>query len=142
MWHYLWPLMLIVCSNVVYNLSAKSTPQTANPFFSLVVTYLIGATFSFGLFYFTSSNRSIPENISELNWTSLLLGLAIVGLETGYIYLYRAGWDIGKGPLTANIALTSILLIIGALFFQESITLKQFFGILLCFAGLLMINTK
>ncbi len=142
MWHYLWPLFLIVCSNVVYNLSTKSTPQSASPFFSLLITYLVGAAASLVLFFFTSQDRNLLQNIAKINWTSVLLGLAVVGLETGYLFLYRAGWNISKGPLTANILLSSILLIVGALVFHETISVKQLLGVAVCFVGLVLISSK
>lgn len=141
-WHYWWPLFLIVFSNVLYNLSAKNTPPVANPFLSLSVTYFVGTLATIILFFATSEDRNILQGALKLNWTSLLLGASIVGLETGYIFLYRAGWNISKGPLTANILLSSILLIIGAVVFRETVTLRQLVGIGVCFAGLFLISTK
>ena len=41
--NYVWPLILIVLSNVFYQVSAKSVPDGMNPFASLTITYLIGA---------------------------------------------------------------------------------------------------
>jgi len=41
---YYLPIALIVISNVLYNICTKSTPQTANPFLSLFITYIIAAT--------------------------------------------------------------------------------------------------
>lgn len=143
MWNYYWPLLLIVGSNVIYNLTTKNTPHSVDPFLSLTVTYVIAAGASLSLYLFSNGGaKELGAGLAELNLTSFLLGLAVVGLETGYIYLYRAGWDMGKGPLTANIALTTILIIIGGLFFAETISPKQFVGILICFLGLILITGK
>jgi len=30
MWNYVWPLLLVVCSNVSYHIVAKSTPSAAS----------------------------------------------------------------------------------------------------------------
>ena len=38
---YLWPLFLVIISNTVYNICAKSTPQNIQPFASLTLTYLV-----------------------------------------------------------------------------------------------------
>ena len=43
---YIWPMVLLVVSNTVYQLCAKSVPKGINPFASLIVTYLIGAAAS------------------------------------------------------------------------------------------------
>ena len=39
---YIWPMALVVLSNVMYQICAKSVPADMNPFASLTVTYLIG----------------------------------------------------------------------------------------------------
>ena len=43
---YIWPIALVVASNVVYQICAKSIPGDLNPFASLTVTYLVGAAAS------------------------------------------------------------------------------------------------
>ncbi len=88
---YFWPIFLIVGSNTIYNITAKSTPGHVNPFLSLTITYCIGALFVFLIYSFSSQNHSVITDIKSLNWTSYVLGFVIVGLEVGYIYLYRAG---------------------------------------------------
>ena len=139
---FLWPLFLIIASNVVYNITTKSTPHSVNPFLSVTITYCMGAVVSLLIYSVTSPNHHVIANIRSLNWTSYLLGLAIVGLEVGYIYLYRAGWDISVGSLVANISLAVILLVIGALFYKDQIHAKQIAGMVLCLAGLILINLK
>lgn len=139
---YIWPLLLIIGSNVAYNLITKTTPAEVNPFFSLVLTYLSGALVAFLLFLFTAPNKGLAENFSHVNATSFLLGLTIIGLEAGYLFLYRAGCPISLGSLVANIALAVILLLVGLLFFRETITAKQCLGILCCLVGIAFINMK
>ena len=43
MFNYVWPLGLVVLSNVLYQICAKSVPEGMNPLASLTITYLIGA---------------------------------------------------------------------------------------------------
>lgn len=136
---YIWPLVLIVLSNTVYHLASKSTPENANAFLSLVITYTIGALASL-ILYFTTGNHSFVNDLKVINWTSLLLGLAIVGLEAGWIFMYRAGWKISMGSLTANILLAVVLFVIGALAYKEVITVKQIIGSLICVVGLVIMN--
>lgn len=84
----------------------------------------------------------MTENMKHLNYSSILLGFAIIGLETGYIYLYRAGWKISEGSLVVNIALAVVLVIIGVFFYKEHMSFTKIFGIILCVAGLFFINVK
>jgi uncharacterized membrane protein len=69
----------------------------------------------------------------------LALGIAIVGLEFGYICIYRAGWKIGVASLVANISLACVLLLIGLIVYKEVITLKQLLGMGICAVGLMLI---
>lgn len=131
-----------MASNVAYNIIVKETPGKANPFLSLVVTYLAGAAITFVFYLVSAKNQSILQNFRQLNWTSYALGAAIVGLEAGYIYLYRAGWQISVGSLAANIALAVALLAVGALMYKEVIRVTQGIGVVLCLAGLVCINLQ
>ena len=141
MWNYIWPVFLILGSNIAYNLMTKSTPAQVNPFASLTVTYLVAAAFSFVLLLFSSSGHPLA-NFREVNWTGIVLGMAIVGLELGYICLYRAGWNISVGSLVTNVLLAACLLVIGLIVFKEVVGVKQMLGIAVCLCGLVLINMK
>ena len=141
MWNYIWPVFLILGSNIAYNLMTKSTPAQVNPFASLTVTYLVAAVFSFILLLFSSSGHPMAD-FREVNWTGIVLGMAIVGLELGYICLYRAGWNISVGSLVANVLLAACLLVIGLVVFKEAVGVKQMLGIAVCLCGLVLINMK
>lgn len=140
MWNMLWPLILIVGSNCFYNICTKSMPGNANTFCALTLTYLVGAVLSAVLFVASVKPTHIAGEIAKINWTSIVLGIAIVGLEVGYVFLYRNGWKIGSGALTANICLAVALLVIGFLFYKETVSLRQVIGIVICGAGLFLMN--
>ena len=124
----------------MYFISTKYTPSGANPFLSLTVTYVTAAVLSFLIFLTSGKGMQLPAEVSKLNWTALILGISIVGLELGYIYIYRVGWKMGIGSLVANIALACILLLIGALFLKESISIRQLIGVFVCMAGLILVT--
>ena len=85
MWNMLWPILIVVAANTVYNISAKSTPATINSFASLSVTYLIGMLCSIVMYFVTSENKNLLLELSKANWTAYALGVAIVGLEFGFL---------------------------------------------------------
>lgn len=140
MWATLYPIILIVLSNVFYNVCTKSAPAKANAFASLTVTYLVAAAVSFAAFFLTSKGKNIGAEFSKLNWSSLVLGIVIIGLEVGYILAYRNGWKMNTVSVTANIALAVALVFVSLIFYKESITLRQIGGIALCAGGLVMIS--
>ena len=91
MWNLLWPMLIVVCANTVYNISTKSTPADINSFASLTVTYTIASISSLILFFITAENRDLASELTKINWTAFVLGIAIVALEFGFICIYRAG---------------------------------------------------
>ena len=133
MFNYLWPILLVIGANTLYNITAKSTPPNVNPFASLSITYLVGAVLSLILFFATSQTNN------KTNWTAVLFGLAIVALEYGYINVYRLGWKLSIASLVANIGLACVLLVIGILFYKETVTLRQIAGLLVCAAGFFLL---
>ena len=135
-----WPIALIVLSNVFYHVSSKSLPGEVDPFASLTVTYLIGAAVSAVLFFALGRGGSIAQEIKKLNWSTWVLGVTIVGLEAGSIYMYKAGWNISSGQLVHSAILAVCLIAVGALFYQERITLTKVAGAAVCLLGLYLIN--
>ena len=139
MWNLLWPMLIVICANTVYNISTKSTPADINSFASLAVTYTVAAVSSLLLFFITSENRDLTAELTKTNWTAFALGIAIVALEFGFICIYRAGWKISIASLVANISLACILLLVGVLIYRETISARQVIGMLLSAAGLILI---
>lgn len=139
---YIIPIVLIIISNIVYHVTTKNIPKEVNSFLSLAITYLTGMIIAVAMYCLTSKPYKILTDIHKLNWTSYIVGLAIVGVEIGYLYMYRLGWNISKGSLIANVSLAILLIIIGALFYKEHIGLYQIVGIAFCIVGLIFVNLK
>ena len=72
---YVWPLALVVLSNVFYQISAKSVPKEMNPFVSLTITYAIGAVSSLILYYLLNKDTNIFYEYSKLIGHHLFLDL-------------------------------------------------------------------
>jgi drug/metabolite transporter (DMT)-like permease len=139
---YYFPVVLIAVANTVYNICAKSIPRQLNPMISITVTYLIGASFAMTIFFLTDPTKNVGAQLRLINWAPILLGFILVGLEFGFIMLYRVGWDISIGSLICNIALAMLLLIVGYFVYKEHVSVNQLVGIALCIAGLIFINKK
>ncbi len=138
--NYYMPIVIVVVANTCYHLVAKCTPQNTNPFGSLTITYLVAAACAaIGFFVFTPGNNFIAA-IRQTHWTAIALGVAIVGLEVGFLYLYKVGWDISIGQLICSAILSVLLIIIGVLFFKEQLSLSKILGIVICMVGLFFIN--
>lgn len=142
MFAYIWPIALVVLSNTLYQVCAKSVPDGMNPLASLTVTYLVGAVVSCTMYYILSRNANLVRELRMLNWAPFVLGVAIVGLEVGFIYAFRAGWQISVAQIVTSAILAVILIFVGYLLYHEAITWNKIVGIVICLAGLILINYR
>ncbi len=137
---YIWPIALVVASNVVYQICAKSIPGDLNPFASLTVTYLVGAAASAILYVALGRNGPLLQQYRQLNWAPFVLGIVIVGLEVGFIYAYKAGWQVSAASIVQSSFLAVILLFVGYLLYKEALTVSKVVGMAICLVGLYFIN--
>ena len=135
-----WPIALAVLSEVAYQISSKSTPQDLNPFASLTITYLIGAVVSAVIFFIMSKGGNIIQEWGQANWSMFLLGIAIVGLEAGSIYMYRVGWNVNTGYIVKACFIAVALLLVGYFLYKEQVSVTKIAGIAICMLGLFLIN--
>lgn len=142
MFSYLWPIALVVLSNIVYQICAKSVPEGINPFASLTVTYLIGAAASAVLFLFTNPGGGLFKEFGKINWSPFVLGVVIVGLEAGFIYAYKAGWQIGTASVVQSSVLAVALIFAGFMLYHEALTWNKLVGVGVCLIGLVIMNLK
>lgn len=137
---YIWPMVLAIVSNAFYQICTKSFPEDANPLAGLTVTYLVGAAASFCLYYALNDNANILREYSRLNWTSFVLGVVLVGLEVGFIYTYKAGWQVSTAYIVQSAFIAVILLLIGLLLYHEALTPNKVVGVAVCLIGLYILN--
>ena len=142
MFSYIWPVALVVISNTLYQVCAKSVPEGMNPLASLTVTYLIGAVVSCALYYMLNRDANLFREVRLTNWAPVVLGIVIVGLEVGFIYAFRAGWQVGTTQIITSAVVAVLLIFVGYLLYHEAITWNKIAGIIICLAGLVLINIR
>ena len=137
---YIWPIGLVVLSNVLYQICAKSIPSGINPFASLTITYVVAAIISLVLYHVTNKEGRLLEAYAQMNWAPFVLGIVIIGLEVGFIYAYKAGWQVSTASIVQSSFLAVVLLIVGFLLYHEALTARKVIGMLICLVGLYFIN--
>jgi len=142
MFSYIWPIALVVLSNTLYQVCAKSVPEGMNPLASLTVTYLIGAAVSCAMYYLLNRDANLFQEVRLTNWAPVVLGVVIVGLEVGFIYAFRAGWQVSVTQIVTSAAVAVILIFVGRLVYDEAITWNKIAGIIVVLAGLVLINYR
>lgn len=142
MFLFYFSITLAILSSALYHFVAKSTPSNVNFTVSLLVTYAVAfAVTLIGFFFFPVPN-GIAAEIKQLNWASIGLAVAIVGIEFGFLLVYRAGWNLGIAAVLVNVVASLILLPVAIFLFKDKISWVNIAGILVCLAGLIMLNWK
>jgi drug/metabolite transporter (DMT)-like permease len=136
------PILLAIGGGALYHVGQKSIPKDANPMAALTVAYLtsIAAVLICALFF--PSSESLLGALRKTNWAMFAVGLGAAAIEIGFLFAYRAGWNISSANLFVNIAIALIVIPIGLIFFKEQLTARNLAGIGLCILGLILLSKK
>jgi len=142
MFLFYFSITLATCSSALYHFVAKSTPSNVNFTVSLLVTYAVAFVITLLGFLFFPATNGITTELKHLNWASIGLAIAIVGIEFGFLLTYRSGWDLGIAAVLVNVVASLILVPVAIYVFQDKISWVNIMGIVVCLAGLVMLNWK
>lgn len=140
---YYFSIGLALLATVGYHLIQKMIPPGVNPVLSVIVTYLasLGLSLPLLLWAFPVQGGLMPA-LRQINWASVALALALVGLEIGFLLVYRSGWNVSLAALIVNVAATVILIPLGLFLFKDKVSVTNLAGIGVCLVGLVMVNWK
>jgi hypothetical protein len=134
---YAGSMLIIVASVVTYQLAQRQVPTRASAWATLVVAYGVGLAISVLGAVLTAGGEARRV---EVPWAAaLFLGVAVVGIEFGYLQAYRAGWKLSTTAMVAGVAAASLLTVLGLLIFEEHIGVRQVAGLAACVTGLVLL---
>lgn len=142
MFLFYFSISLAIASSALYHFVAKSTPSNVNFTVSLLVTYAVAFVVTLIGFFFFPATKGITAELKQLNWATLGLAIAVVGIEFGFLLTYRSGWNLGIAAVLVNVVASLILVPAAIFIFKDKISLINLLGILVCLAGLVMLNWK
>lgn len=134
------PLALIVLANVAYHLGQKAVPRTAHPVVAALAMYGVASVGALLALLFVSPGPTRATAGAALHWSVALVGLGILGVEIGFLLVYRAGWEISTASLMASVLLALALVPIGVLAFREPWNLSRLAGLVLAISGLWLLG--
>ncbi len=129
---------IVVISILTYQTFIKAVPEHINPINALLTFYLTALVCTL------IAAKLLPEaqgtiSISEFSWAAAAVGVAIVGIELGYLLMYRSGWHLATAPLITMGTASILLLPISLLVFQQPWSVRYLFGIGFCLLGLYLL---
>ena len=131
------PLATVILSGIVYHLAQK-TSGDASPWPMLSVAY--GAAFALTIVLALASSDAGRWQPGRSEWIAgLLIGLAAFGIEAGFFFIYRAGWQLASASVIANISVTAILALVGIIVFGEQLSAVRAVGLAFAVGGAALI---
>ena len=135
-------IALAIGSSALYHFAQKEIPAGVNPIVSIIVTYAVSLLICLGLLFFAWPQGGLGVAIRQLNWASYVLALSLIGLEVGFLLVYRSGWNIGLAAVLVNVVASLILIPVALFVFKDKLSWVNIAGILVCLVGLVMLNWK
>ena len=142
MFLFYFSITLAIASSALYHFVAKSTPANVNFPVSLLVTYAVAFIVTLVGFFFFPIQNGLAFELNQLNWASFLLAIAIVGIEFGFLLVYRSGWNLGIAAVLVNVIASLILVPVAIYAFKDKLNWINIIGILVCLVGLVMLNWR
>jgi drug/metabolite transporter (DMT)-like permease len=142
MFLFYFSITLAIASSALYHFVQKSTPGNVNFAVSLLATYLVSLGITLLIFAFFPTKEGFIVELRGLNWASYVLALSLVGLEVGFLLVYRSGWNLGIAAVLVNVVASLILVPVAIFVFKDKLNWVNIVGILVCLAGLVMLNWK
>ncbi|NLY87576.1 MAG: EamA family transporter [Clostridiales bacterium] len=137
---YYMPIVILVFSNVMYQICSKNVPHTINPLAMLTITYVISAGLCVILYYVMRQGSGLLSEYQSFNAVGVLMAVSLVGMEIGAIYMYKVGWPISIGFMFNSTIVAFCLVLIGVLVYREEMNLTKLAGIATCLCGIYLIN--
>ena len=130
---------LTVFGMLLYHLSQKSVPPNANPFFVIVIAYVVGIALCLAFALISPGRKNLLETFRESNWAVYTLGVAAALIELGFLLAYRTGWRISIAAVATNAAAAVVLIPVGLLVFKDHLSLRNIIGLIFCLVGLALV---
>jgi len=135
-------IALTVGSNVLYHIAQKSIPRGVHPLLSVAVTYAVALVVTLLLWPVAPGGSPRLSDLSQLNWATIGVAIAVVGVEVGFLLAYRAGWDVSVGSLAVSAAVAVLLVPVGLTMFREQMSAVNAAGIVFSVIGLVLMMLR
>ncbi len=137
--NFYFPLALVVAGMLFYHLAQKSIPKGINPFYAMIIAYVVGIILLTVCALLLPGNKSLVSSLTESNWAVIVVGAAAACIELGFLLAYRSGWRISVAAVASNVAVTLLLVPIGILIFKDHLSLRNILGLVFCVLGLVLV---
>ncbi len=137
----IWPMVTIIASFLMYHLAIKAIRPDLHPLAFLIGVYVVALTLTIGLWILFPNLGPTGLQAGDMVWV-VVLGIALVGIEFGFLMAYRNGWTVAVAPTFSNVTLALIMAPIGMIFLKERLGWQGVSGLALCVIGLVLMARR
>ena len=137
---YWLSMAAVIFFYIIYHLCQHNIPSSVNPAASLLITYVLCLFLSAGLFFLFPVKTGLLETFRQVNWVSYVLAIGVVGLEAGFLLLYRSGWKLSLAAIYSNVSVTLLLIPVGVFIYKEKLSWLNGLGVLFAILGIVLMN--
>jgi drug/metabolite transporter (DMT)-like permease len=131
--------MLVVAGSLLYHVAAKSVPKALDPVASVIGVYAAALVASIAV-YAAARPGAMPGLARLWHPAIAAVGLGALMIELGFLITYRAAWPVSTASVITNGLVAILLMPIGAAIFGEPITAIKVAGVVLCLAGVSLLQ--
>ena len=124
----IYPIILTVTSSMIYHLLLKQMSKTS-PFLILFWSYLLASLVCLVVVLKKNENIQIFSVFENKAWIPMLLGVALLGIELGYLWSYKSGGKVGQVSMISQMVSMLLMIAIGFVVSREPLTMQKAFGI-------------
>jgi drug/metabolite transporter (DMT)-like permease len=125
---------------ISYHVAQKWVAKAAHPILSVMAMYVIAFVACIPLLWFFPLEKSISKSLADFNLPIVLAGLAIVGIEVGFLLTYRYGASLATTAVISSSLVALTLFAIGTLAMHEPFSWTKALGGLLAIVGVALLT--
>lgn len=135
-------ILIPMIAGVIYHLGQKRIRPELSPFVIFAMVYGISALLMLAGEVRTAGLRmdGFQSLKSEDVLPLALILVGVVGIEFGFLAVYRNGLPLNLSALASNIGQGLILILIGGYFYKEGLSASQLLGVGVSLAGLYLMK--
>jgi drug/metabolite transporter (DMT)-like permease len=133
-------LLLAAFGNFLYHVAQKTLAPTANPMVLLAAVYAVALAGALAAVPFFRTAGEPAWQAQVFAWPVLLLGVAVLVIEIGFLLAYRTGGSMQWSGVAVNGAAAVMLVPVALLLFGETFSAPRALGIVLTLGGLALMT--
>lgn len=133
-------IVVIIISATLYHFAQKNLANGLHPWLALALVYLCSFVVCLAGALLLKGPAPVAARIASAFPTIVLLSLACVGIEAGYLYAYNNGGNVSSLFTLTSTGSCIALLLIGFVIFRDPISAKKLIGLLFAIVGVALMR--